>query len=76
MERFKVKGRGISTRAARQIRMGIATGEVIYNLVVKGDKDAARLALYKARKTPKRTYVATLHTVGNRMGCKRDQVVV
>lgn len=76
MGRFKMRDRAISTRAARQIRMGIATGEIIYNLVVKGEKDAARLALYKASKTPKRTYVATLHTVGNRMGCKRDQVVV
>lgn len=76
MDRFKVRDRAISTRAARQIRMGIATGEVIYNLVVKGERDAARLALYKASKTPRRTYVATLHTVGNRMGCNRDQVVV
>lgn len=76
MERFKVRGRGISTRAARQIRMGIAAGEVIYNLVVKGEWDAARLALYKASKTAKRMYIATLHMVGNRKGCKHYQVVV
>ena len=76
MGRFKIRDRGISTRAARQIRMGIATGEVIYNLIVKGKLGAARVALYKVSKTPKRTYVATFHTVGNRMGCTRGQVVV
>lgn len=76
MGRFKIRDRGISTRAARQIRMGIATGEVIYNLVVKGERSAARLALHKASKTSKRTYVAVLHTVENRMACNRDQVVV
>lgn len=72
----KIRDQGISTRAAGQIRMGIATGEVIYNLVVKGKRDAARRALYKASKTPKRTYVATLHTIENRMICNREQVVV
>lgn len=76
MSRFKIRDQGISTRAARQIRMGIATGEVIYNLVVKGERSAARRVLHKASKTPKRTYVAALHTVENRMACNRDQVVV
>lgn len=73
MDRLKIRDRGISTRAARQIRMGIATGEVIYNLVVKGKRDAARHALYQTSKTAKRTYIATLHTLGNRMGCNRIQ---
>lgn len=76
MVRFKIRDQGISTRAARQIRMGIVTGEVIYNLVVKGERDAARRALHKASKTPKRVYVAALHTIENRMACNRDQVVV
>lgn len=76
MGRFKIRDRGISARTARQIRMGIAAGEVIYNLFVKDEKGAARLALYKASKTPKRTYIATLHTLGKRMGCKRNEVVV
>lgn len=76
MGRFKIRDRGISARTARQIRMGIATGEVIYNLIVKDEKRAARHALYKASRTPKRTYIAALHTVGNRMGCKRNEVVV
>lgn len=72
----KIRDRGISTRAAGQIRMGIATGEVIYNLVVKGERGAARLALHKASKTPKRVYVAALHTVENRMACIHEQVML
>lgn len=73
---IKVRDRGISVRAAKQIRLGIATGEVIYNLYIKNEIVAARLALIKASKTPKRTYIAAIHTLGNRMGCAPSQVVL
>lgn len=72
----KLRERGISPRAAKQIRIGIAMGEVVYNLYVKDEITAARLALIKASKTSKRTYLATLHTMANRMGCTSDQVVL
>lgn len=72
----KMRRRGISVRTAKQIRMGIATGEVIYNLVVKGERDAARLALYRASKTPKRTYVATIRTVEKYISCNPERGVV
>lgn len=72
----KIRERGISTRKARHIRMGIATGELIYNFVVKNDIAAARLALIKASRAPKRIYIATLHTLARRMGCTPDQVML
>lgn len=72
----KIRDRGITTRNARRLRMGIATGELIYNFVVKEDIDAARLALIKASRTPKRVYLATLHTLAKRMGCAPGQVML
>lgn len=64
-----IKVRGISTKAAAQIRMGIATGELIYNLIVKDENLAANTAMYKAGRTPKRTYLATIRTVAKLTGC-------
>lgn len=57
------------TRAYRQIRLGIAAGEVIYNFSVKNNNEAARQALVQASKTPRKSYEATMHIVAKRMGC-------
>lgn len=57
----------ISTGAAAQIRLGIATGELVYNLFVKNDTEGVGRAMYKAGKTPKLTYEATLRTLTKKL---------
>lgn len=59
--------KGISTQAAEQIRLGIATGELVYNLFVKNDTDGVGRAMYKAGRTPKLTYEATLRTLTRKL---------
>lgn len=58
-----MKNRGISAKAAKQLRLGIVTGEIIFNLYVKGDCEAVRRAMVEASKAPKLTYEATLQTL-------------
>lgn len=62
-----MKNHGISARAAKQLRVGIATGEIIFNLYVKGDCEAVRRAMVEASKAPKLTYEATLQTLTKRL---------
>lgn len=62
-----MKNHGISASAAKQLRAGIATGEIIFNLYVKGDCDSVRRAVVEASKAPKLTYEATLQTLTKRL---------
>lgn len=74
---FKMKREhGISTRAAEQMRTGIAIGELAYNFKVKGDLKAARKVMWKVSKAPKCTYLSAIHALANRLGCKDTQVVL
>lgn len=72
----KMSDRGISSRRARQMRMGIAMGELAYNLKVKNDLPAARKVMLEASKGSKYTYLSALHTLANNMSCKPNQVVL
>lgn len=76
MGRFRIRDRGISTRAARQLREGILLGELSYNFKIKGDIKAARRVMLEASKSPKYTYLSALHTLANRLSCNREQDVV
>ena len=58
---------GLTTKAAQQIRLGIVTGEIIFNLYVKGDCEAVRRAMIDASKASKLTYEATLYTLTERL---------
>ena len=62
-----MKSQGLSTKAAKQIRLGIATGEIIYNLYVNGECEAVKRAMIDASKAPKLTYEATLYTLTERL---------
>lgn len=62
-----LKKRGLSTKAAEQIRIGIATGEIIFNLYVKGECEAVRRAMIDASKAPKLTYEVTIQTLTDRL---------
>ena len=77
MGRFKIKrNHGISARLARQMRVGIAMGELAYNFKVKGDLKAARRVMLKASKQPKYTYLSALHALANQLGCTEKDVVL
>ena len=74
---FKMKrAQGISSRVAKQMRTGIAAGELAYNSKVKGDLKAARKIMWRVSKAPKYTYLSALHTLANCMSCKDSQVVL
>ena len=77
MGRFKMKrAQGISSRVAKQMRTGIAAGELAYNFKVKGDIKAARRVMLKASKSSKYTYLSALHTLANRMGCVPNKTML
>lgn len=59
------EGKGISHRVARQMRVGIALGELSYNAKVKGDIKRARAIMVQASKAPKYTYMSAIHTLAN-----------
>lgn len=72
----KMSERGISTRKAEQMRVVIATGELIYNFKVKDDIKAARRMLVDVSKAPKYTYLSALHTLAKHLGCETNEVVL
>ena len=62
-----MKSEGLSAKAAKQVRLGIATGESIYNLYVKGECEGVKRAMVEASKTSKLTYETAIRILTERL---------
>lgn len=58
---------GLTTKVAKQIRIGILTGEIMYDLYIKGECECVKRAMVNASKTPKLTYEAAIRTFTKRL---------
>lgn len=67
------RDRTITARVAKQMRTGIALGELSYNFKVKGDLASARRVMLQASRSSKHTYLSALHALATKLGCVSDR---
>lgn len=76
MGSFEVSHKAISTKRAKQMRIGIALGELAYNYKIKKQIGAAREVMLAAAAAPKYTYLSALHTLVNNLSCTQPRSMV
>lgn len=67
--RHKVRRSKITARQAKDIRYGIAAGELAYSFKAKGDNEGAQRVMVCASRASKATYLAAVHTLAKRLSC-------
>lgn len=67
--RHKVRHKGITARKAKDIRYGIAAGELAYSFKAKGDTEGTQRVMTCVSRTNKVTYLAAVRTLTRKLSC-------